>query len=569
MLADKMINIFKRDVLIWSVILLLALLLRLYGLDLNPVGITHDDELHEIINAKSLAFTGSNVPGVITGILTQNGHCIWGDCVYGELESYVLIPWMRIFPLDLFWSKIPFMLGAVGLVFATGKLFENLSKNTCLGMVVGLLIAINPWAIYFGRTAYPQLVSHLFYILGAYFFTRHKSFKSNLTLGSIFSFTASLFYFGAKPILPLIILWGVVYNLYQFRIRDFKFTLLFILAVTIIIGSYFVILSNSYAGVRLAEIETNKPGLRLERFLGFFSPVSLFLEGQKDTDNSYLSNHGYYYLADLPFLIFGVMAISGNLTNALFILSLLAISVIPAAWKTSETSIYSLRAALAYPLLGGIIGWGIFFCWNKISILRQKNTAKILLALVIIAYVLSLTYFLVIYWHRLPRIQATRWFFHERVLTNYVTRVQSKNDEKIILVTARPDGIFNSFVFYSGIYKDRDTIEEINNNYLLQSFEYKGVRFIDDCQKITRQDLANSVILIDQINPVKCEIDQRNTPKIANPKDAGGIFNIINESFCSNYPRSRYPNPKNIYDFRVENLTDEDFCKMWITNPDQ
>lgn len=562
-------NFLTKDVLVWSVILLLALFLRLYGLDLNPVGITHDDELHEIINAKSLAITGSNIPGVVTGIFTQNPYCIWGDCVYGELESYILIPWMRFFPLNLVLSKIPFVLGSVLLVFTTGKLFENLSKNATIGMIVGLLVAINPWAIYFGRTAYPQLVSHLFYILGAYFFTRHKSYKSNLILGSLFSFFAFLIYFGAKPILPLIILWGIIYNLYQFKLHHVKFTFLFVLIVSAIIGGYFLILSNSFAGIRVAEIETTKSSLRLERFLDFFSPMSLFLTGQRATDNSYITGYGFHYLVDLPFLILGILTLFKNLPITLFVFSLITISVLPAAIKTSETSIYSLRAALAYSLLSGLIGWGCYFCWSKVLILKQKYIAKILLVLVIILYILSLAYFLLIYWHRLPRDQATRWFFHERVLTNYISRIQSKNDKKIIVLTARPDGIFNTFIFYSGIYNDKNTINDINSKYLSGNFEYKGASFIDDCQEITKQDLDNSIILIDQTNPVKCELYQKDTPKIANPKDAGGIYNIVNESLCVNYPSNRYPQPQNIYDFKIENLTDEAFCKIWITNPDQ
>lgn len=572
----KIRNFFKKDLLVWAVILFLALFLRLYGLDLNPIGITHDDELHEIINAKSLALTGLNTPGVIAGVLTQNGHCIWGDCIYGELESYVLIPWMLVFPLGLVLTKIPFVLGSVLLVFATGKLFENLSKNTIIGMVIGLLVAINPWAIYFGRTAYPQLASHLLYILGLYFFTRHNSYKSNLLLGSLFSFFASLFYFGAKPILPLIILWGIIYNIYNYKLRSFKFTFLFILVLLVIIGGYFVLLSNSYAGKRLAEMEIgqsnnnrnfiDQQSVRAERFLGFFSPTSLFLTGQKDTDNSYISGHGYYYLVDLPFLIFGIIAISTNLQNLLFIFAIIVISVIPAVLKTSETSIYSLRAALAYPLLSGVIGWGLYFSFSKLK--KTFSNTRIFLVLTITVYILSLSYFLMLYWYKLPRDQNMRWFFYERVLTNYVIRVQNKSDKKIIIVTARPDGIFNSYIFYSGIYNDKNTIKYINNSYLLGSFENKKIKFIDDCKKITKQDLTNAVILIDKINAVKCEIYQKNIPMIANPKDAGGIYNIINDPFCLNYPKNRYPNSKSIYDFKVENMTNEAFCKMWITNPD-
>lgn len=592
----KLRAFFKRDVLLWSIILTFALLLRLYGLDLNPVGLNHDDELHEIINAKSLALTGSHAPGRVAGILTQNDECP-GNCVYGELGSYILIPWMLIFPLDMFLSKIPFVLASVGIVFATGKLFENLSKNTTIGMMAALLVAINPWAIHFGRTAYLTTFSYMFYLLGAYFFTRHKSYKSNLIFGTILSLIASLFYFGTKPILPLIILWGIFYNLYQHKIHYLKFTLLLILIISIIIGGYLLILSNSYAGRRLAEIGAGTPsgikglvdqqrqvsldiplvrdafinkytvqtGILIEKYIGFFSPTFLFLRGQGDTDNYYISNHGYNYLVDLPFLIFGIMAISANLTNALFILLLLAFSVFPAAVKISGDTIYSVRTGLAYPLLTGIAAWGVYFSYTKLA--KKLSVTKIFITLVTSLYILSLTYFLVMYWYRSPFDKSIGWHFHKRVVANYITRLQNEMDKKIIVVTAQPDATFNTYVFYSGIYNDKATIKDINNSYLIRNYEFKGAKFINDCSKITEQDLVSSVIFIEQ--GVECKIDQENTSKIANPRDGGGMYNIINESLCLSYPKNRYPYPRSIFDFKVESLSKESFCKTWITNPDQ
>lgn len=586
----------SRHFWIWTSILLLALLLRLHGLDLNPVGLNHDDELHEIINAKSLALTGSHAPGRVAGILTQNDECP-GNCVYGELGSYILIPWMLIFPLDMFLSKIPFVLASVGIVFAIGKLFENLSKNTTIGMIAALLVAINPWSIHFGRTAYLTTFSYMFYLLGAYFFTRHRSYRSNLIFGTLSSIIASLFYFGTKPILPLIIFWGIIYNIYQFKVRHLKFTLLLVLLVLIIIGGYLLILSNSYAGRRLTEIGAGTPssikalvdqqrqvsleiplfrdifinkytvqmGIMTEKYLGFFSPTFLFLRGQGDTDNYYISNHGYNFLIDLPFLIFGIMAISANFTNALFILGLLAFSIIPAAIKVTGDTIYSVRTGLAYPLLTGIAAWGVYFCYRKLA--KKFSVSKIFITLIIGLYTLSLTYFLVMYWYRSPFDKSIGWHFHKRVVANYITRLQNEGNEKVIVVTAQPDATFNTYVFYSGIYNDKATIKDINNSYLIRNYEFKGAKFINDCDKITKQDLANSVIFIEQ--GVECKIDQKNTLKIANPRDGGGMYNIINDSLCSSYPKNRYPYPRSIFDFKVESLSKENFCKTWITNPDQ
>lgn len=601
----KIKKLFANGIFLWAAILLAASLLRFYGLDLNPVGLNHDDELHEIINSKSLALTGSHAPGRVAGILTQNDECP-GNCVYGELGSYILIPWMLIFPLDMFWSKIPFALASVVIVFTVGKLFENLSKNTTIGMLAALFIAINPWSIHFGRTAYFTTFSYLFYLLGAFFFTRHHSYKSNLILGTLFSILASLFYFGTKPILPLIILWGIIYNLYQFKFHHLKFTLLLISIVVLLIGGYLFILSHSYAGRRLAEIGAGTPnsikalvdqqrqvsldipllrdifinkytvqaGIIIEKYLGFFSPTFLFLKGQGDTDNYYITSHGYYYLLDLPFLLFGIMAISTNLANALLILLLLAFSIAPAAIKITGDTIYSVRTGLAYPILSGIIAWGCYFCYSKISNLQHKyiltknfSKTKLFLALVIILYVLSLTYFLVMYWYRTPFDKNIGWYFHKRVLSNYITRIQSQMDKKILVVTTQPDATFNTYIFYSGLYNNKNTIKKINNQYLLRNYEYDGAKFINDCKKITKQDLSENVILIERA--LNCEIDQKNALEIANPRDGGGMYAVINDSLCSNYLKNKYPYPRSIYNFRVETLANEDFCRMWLTNPSQ
>ena len=239
--------------LFWILILTVAFVLRLYGLGLNPVGLNHDDELHEIINAKSLAITGLHAPGRVAGILTQGDNCP-GNCVYGELGSYLFIPWMLFFPLDIFWSKVPFAIASVLLVFFTGKLFENLTKSKITGILVGLSVALNPWSIHFGRTAYFTTFAYLFYIIGAYFYTRHKPFKSNLIFGTLVSFMGFLFYFGTKPILPLIFVWGLLYNFYTFKLHSFKFVTILIIIFFLTLAGYFIILSNSYAGKRMSEI---------------------------------------------------------------------------------------------------------------------------------------------------------------------------------------------------------------------------------------------------------------------------------------------------------------------------
>ncbi len=582
----------------WVLVLLLALVLRVWGLNLNPVGISHDDELNEILNAKSVAIAGIPRPGFVAGVLTQNDKCKFvGDCVYGEIGTYIQVPFMAVFPLGLALSRIFFVITSLGIVFLVGKLFENFSKNIAVGILAGLFVAINPWAIYFGRTAHTILASHLFYLLAAYLFTRTKSYKSNLVLGSLAAFVASLVYFGSKAILPLMLVWGTFYNIYQFGTRNIKFTALVGLISVVLIAGYMFALSNSYAGKRLADVtataqetrkaielggsvswvisrQVDKIIPRINSFFGFFSVSSLFLTGQQAQDGYYLSGHGYFYLIDFVFLIFGIVAMSTKLRKGVFVLLLVAVAISPVAIKISETSAYSHRASLAYPILAGIVAWGVYFVWTRInefgtkSKLKRFSLSKIFLVLTTGIYALSLSYFMFVYWYRTPIEQSTRWFFHERVLSSYIKRVMEAGDKKIVILSARPDGIFNSFVFYSGIYNTKENIKEVNKLYEDHNYVYKSVSFLDDCTKLTKENTDQSVIFVDQINNPNCNLDLAKTHGISNPQDAGVIYKILNDSLCAKYPINKYPYPKTIKDFNVEVQTNEVFCAKWISNPD-
>lgn len=154
-------------------VVIIALVFRLWGLGLNPVGLAHD-EIHDIINAKSIAMTGEGAPGTVAGILTRDGYCN-GNCVFGELGTLILIPWMAITPMTIFWVKMPFMTASILIVYWVGKLMENLTKKRQIGILAGLLVAVSPWAILFGRTAYENLFAFALFFGSLYFLDKKGS----------------------------------------------------------------------------------------------------------------------------------------------------------------------------------------------------------------------------------------------------------------------------------------------------------------------------------------------------------------------------------------------------------
>ena len=587
----------------WIAILVFATILRLYGLGANPVGLSHDDEVQNLLNAKSLAVTGQPSGGTVTGVLSSVTECP-GNCVYGELTSYILIPWMRLFPLDLFWSKIPFALASILIVYFTGKLFENLSKNKLLGIFVGFLVAINPWAIHLGRMAYENNFSYLFYILGAYFFTRPKFQKSNLTYGTLFSIFGFLFYFGTKPILPFIVLWGFLYNIVVYKKFVWKtyFSIGFIFIL--FLGVYFFALTHSFAGRRLNEISidkayniesivndqrrislnapvisslfinkyTVKGQIYLEKLLEFFSPVYLYLKSTGGTDAYYISNHAYNYLIDLPLLVFGLLGLAANFAVAIFTLSLLVLSVGPAILRTD--TIFTFRSGLAYPILAGLSGWGVYYLYSKMEYFQKTSKhfkkfplGKIFLAGTFALYGISLAYFLTMYWVRMPIEKSEGWYFHKRVITSYITQTRKDSSRRIIVITAQPPETINTYAFYSGEYENAENIIEINEAIRSRNYSYQNTYFTDSCNINLVKELSEGTTVFVE-SDANCNFQTPTSIKIANPRDAGGQYDIYGDTLCTDIPKNKYPYPRSLKDFQVEKMDKEQFCKTWITNPD-
>ena len=116
----------KKEKLATILVLLIALLLRFWRLDLNPVGLVHD-EIHQLVNAKSIVLTGEGAAGTGAGVFQNEPYCD-GNCVFGDLPTYLLVPF-AFFKTSFPWSKIPLILASVLMIFWFIKLFENLTKN--------------------------------------------------------------------------------------------------------------------------------------------------------------------------------------------------------------------------------------------------------------------------------------------------------------------------------------------------------------------------------------------------------------------------------------------------------
>lgn len=578
---------FKKEKIALALILLMALCLRLWKLDLNPVGLAHD-EIHQLVNAKSLALTGRGAAGTGAGVFQNEPYCD-GNCVFGELPSYLLIPF-AFFKTSFPSLKIPLILASILMIFWFVKLFENLTKNKWIGIMVGLMIAINPWAINFGRTAYENVFSFMFYAWSLYLLTIKTFELKNQIWAIILGFAASLSYFGAKPIFVPLMLLGLGYGFWIEKNNVKKYLMLGILVLGLM-GGYGIILKNSFAGLRINEtkmisneikgevdnqrrISLEIPKFRdlfvnkytvlgkilLKKYFAGLAPNYLFNEGEVGYDHFMVSNHPFMYLVDLPMIILGFYALALiSIPSVVLVISVIFVLPITPMMSNYATT-YALRNGLIYPLLSAIAGVGIYYLIKIIKNKKVKSLTKIIVAMI---YLISLINFGVMYWYRTPFEKSAGWVFFERQAVRYVNLLKETNyQKKIEVVTSDPVDMIYEYGIFSGKINDKEFIEAMNQTIKTREYEIDGIKFSKTCpEKIEKE---KTYLLGANLDCIK---EPNNLARIAEPRDAGSKWLIPNENLCQDVKLPQYPYPRKIEEFKIDDMDRASFCITWISQP--
>jgi hypothetical protein len=565
----------------------LAIALRVWGLGLNPVGLVHD-EIHQLVNAKSIWLTGKGAAGTGAGIFQNQPYCD-GNCVFGELPSFLLVPF-AIFKSVFPWLKLPLVLASVVMMIGFMKFFENLTKNKTVGILVGLMIAINPWAINFGRTAYENVLAFMFYAWSFYFLTKNKFKLKDQIIGIFLGLAASLCYFGAKPIFVPLMWAGLGYGWWKEKKNNKKYVILGILTVLVMVG-YGLILKNSFAGLRMNETKVinseiigqvddqrrmslEVPKVRdifinkytvvgkvlLKRYFAGLAPNYLFNEGELGYDHFMITNHPFMYLIDLPMIIVGFYGLAMiSLPAAVLIGGIILILPITPMVSNYATT-YALRSGLTYPILAAMAGIGIYFLIKKI---KNKKGKRLVGLGILIIYLISLMNFEVMYWYRNPFEKSAGWVFFEREAIKYIQLVkESKNPAEIEIVTTDPVDMIYEYAIFSGEVNNKDFIEKMNETIKNRSYQIDGIKFSKTCP----EKIDNQKIYLMASNQA-CIKEPNHLARIAEPRDAGTRWAIPNEVLCKEIKLPQYPYPRKIADFNIEKMTRENFCKLWISQP--
>lgn len=567
------------------VIVALALFLRIIWLDKVPIGIS-DDELDYVFNAKAVFLTGKDITGTWNPLLLTTPPL---ETPKGETPYLIVAPLIGPLPFSLFNARLPYAFFNTIFVVVLYLLAYRLFGKTP-AIITGFVAAINPYMIYFGRTAFDAPLASLFFFFGLLILIVSRGWK--ILFAFLPFFLGFYSYIGTKLIFIPFTIICIFFS--WFVINEKKYTKQYIVLAFLMVSIFvYYILSSmvfqtNKSSTRLSELATpfsssviqtvdeqrklsvvnpaqelftNKITVftrqALEKYFGVFSTQFLFLYGDGRSTFS-VWQHGMFYYLDLLFILIGLYALYKKNKQILFLLAaILFIAPLPSVASSVGTT-YPIRSTLLFPALILLIGCGISHVISSVKFF----SSKFLPIIITLLYIMLLSNFLYIYFFRNPVYNSEGFNFSARVLSRYIDL--AKHEGQNVTIIADSTGIASSpskqHLFYTNSY-NRESAQEIT--YFLRNKVSKyGNLTITNCP----EKFPNNTIIT--IYDSQCMNLGKNPNRlsIAQLSDGGEIYKIFNDRVCNEYKLGRYPTGVKLHDFEVEKLSKSEFCLKFITN---
>lgn len=564
------------------IIVILSLFLRTIFLDRVPTGIT-EDELDYVLNAKAIAVSNKDISQIWNPFsLTTPPY----ETPKAEIPYLLIAPFFLINPnLSLLNVRIPYVLFSVLfviLMYFIGREITN--KN--IAFVIGLVVSINPWSIYFGRTSYDVPLAVYFYFAAFYALLIFKKYKILLALP--FFIIAFFSYIGTKIIYVPFVSTTIFYSWLKNKKKYSKqFIALFVLCLIPFIYFLFSLKTLPVASRTVDLVSLNSPAIanrvNVERratiqspfsklftnkaivfgkelindYLEVFSTNFLFLYGE-NTPFISLWYHGIFYYIDIIFLLIGAYYLLKTSREAWYVLvAILLIGPLPSITSTVGKS-YSIRASLSFPIFMIFIGCGI---WSVLNLKKTKTYRLIATLIIITVYLFLISNFMNLYLFRHPIYNSEASGLSGRIIAHYIT-LAAKEDQTVVFLDYKTNPyLFKEYIFYTNDYS-KQTAPLIAKAIRAGNNNYRNLRTEECPDKI----FNNMVVIGKPDTRCKTVLGIKNYLSIPALSSGGEIYRIYNDKICSRYKLSLYPFNFSINDFAIEKLSTERFCTKFITS---
>ena len=424
----------------------LAAVLRLYKLGQIPVGV-HRDEVNLGYNAYSLLTTGRDISG-------QKYPLFLPSFIYGPGGyAYSAIPAIAVFGLDAFAVRLPsavFSLLSVPLLYLfILKIFPRENAKHFLALAGAFLFAVTPWSVNLARTATENSLATFLILAGLNLYFHHP-------LPAFAVFGSTLLFYQAPSAFLLLFLPFLIW-LYRKPAQIPAFVLLVAVPILFILASPKLSLRPNTVSL-LATPETSLavaeqlredgtrqiPPLFARAFhnklfnlsgqvaQNYFRHLTFdfYFTDQALPDRYRVPNHGLLYLAQLPFLLLGIVYLLRRPGKESWLLLGWWATGLVGSSLTFDDVPNLQRTLFVLPAISIITGLGLisFWRWTKQNHLPEPITALFLLVLFAVSLAnYSHQYFLHQLIHR-------PWYRHEgyQRLTAEITRLQP-NYQKVFI----------------------------------------------------------------------------------------------------------------------------------------
>lgn len=561
-------------------IVFISLLVRLVLLDRIPTGMS-DDEILFPLSSRAFFYSGKDLTEQWSPLSLKKppDNIIQ---VFGKVPYMLFSPYFANVSFSMFTARLPYAL--FGGLF-TLVLFIICSRFLPIqaALIISLVAALNPWSIFFSRTAYESPIGMYFAFIMFALLLYLKSWKILLALP--FYFLSFYSYIGTPVILPLFTTIIIFYSWLTSNRKSTIFHMLFLLFSIATLVFYIVHLPNDIGANRSSQLlSPNTPIVATKvdwyrrqsiqtpitqlfinkyedtaktfasQYFKVFSPDYLFIKGEGQARFT-LWSHGAFYIIDVVFFVFGFIGLyHRKRKEAYLLISLLLIGPIPSAIINGDAQ-YALRSSFMFPIIMIFIGYGVYSSIDKFK--------RHLFPVVVISfmYLVSIANFGYTYFFQNPVYNYESFGISGRILSRYIKLAAQDGYTVQILFNGVNKGLFKQYLFFNNIY-NKDNHSSIASLFIQNKIALNNVIFAD-CKDIS---IDPSLITVIPFNLICTENAlSKNILTITNYTDNQPIYHIYNDHECDGYSSLAYLNDLKISDFDIENLDQQRFCEKFFT----
>lgn len=469
----------NKEIIALCLILLLAAFLRFWQLAAIPPS-PDWDEAALGYNAYSILKTGKDEYGRFLPLILRSF-----DDYKPAVYAYLAILPIKFFGLNLWAVRLPsavFGVFAIFLVYLLVKeLFRNSPSATRWALLSAFLLAISPWHLQFSRAAFESATGMCLDILIAFLFLKGLKNPLFLILSAFFAGINIYAYQAEKIFVPLLVFAMLLiwrkdwlklpkkYLIIAFFIGALltlpfiKMTLtrpeIFLRAKgTSFASDQTVFLSrtarklirdinnNDYLGLILDNRRITYLQSFLSGYLSHFNFNWLFIAG--DDARHHAPGMGLLYLAELPFLVYGIywLIFNQKYRQAKFLLfSWLLLAPLPAAFTSGVP--HAVRALRFLPVVQVFTALGLMNFWQKVEKFPSWKKFPIFFA-VLGFFIFNFGYFFNQYFVQLNYFTSQTWQYGYKQAVEEVRKIESNYDKIIVSNQPYLDQSYMFFLFY-------------------------------------------------------------------------------------------------------------------------